>query len=377
VAAADYEALLLGQNRRPPAQEFGESDPAQIIYTSGTTGRPKGAVITHGNLVWNFFNTVMAREDQPGHTLLIIGPLFHAGPLNNQMSIHVGLGGTCVLMPKFEPEEALRAIERERVTALVAVPAAYNMMIHHPKADQYDVSSMIHLWSGADKLPMETKRDIREFFQGIQGVGNIYGCSEATATITALRARESDQKSDSVGPCVPFLQMAVVDDQDRPLPAGEIGEVVSKGPTVMKEYYRNPEATEETLRGGWLHTGDMGYTDEEGYLYIADRKKDMVLSGGENIYPREVEEVLFTHPEILDAAVIGVPDPLWGEQVKACVVRKPGSSLDAEAVIEYCKPRLAGYKKPKIVEFIDEIPRGGSGKALKNLLRQRGTGGTS
>jgi len=227
------------------------------------------------------------------------------------------------------------------------------------------------LTSGADKLLMETKRKILSFFPGIRGIYNVYGLTEATATVTILKAKDSLRKGDSVGKPAPFLQVRVVDDQDRPLPPGQVGELACKGPVVMQGYFRNPEATRGAIRDGWLHTGDLARMDEEGYFYIVDRKKDMLVSGGENIYPREVEEVLYTHPEISDAAVVGMPDATWGECVKAFVVRKPGSRLDAEAVIEYCRTKLASYKKPKTVEFLDVIPRSASGKALKNQLRDR------
>lgn len=368
--AQDDQAFLSQSDQKPSTVDMAENEPCLFAYTSGTTGLPKGAVITHGNMVWNFFNTIMAREDLQGEKLLMIGPLFHAGPLNNQLNIQIGLGGTCILRRSFDPEEALRTIQEERVTALVAVPTAYNLMIQHPRADQYDIRSVLHVSSGADKLPMETRNNIPAFFKNVKGVGNGYGCTEATAIVSLLNPGESQKKGESVGRPTPLMQVAVVDDEERPLPAGRIGEVICKGPTIMKGYHRNPEATKEILRRGWLQTGDLGYLDDDGYLYIVDRKKDMIISGGENIYPREVEEVLFNHPEIADAAVTGAPDSLWGEAVKAFIVKRPGSILDAEAVIEYCKSRLAGYKKPKAVEFIDEIPRGGSGKALKHLLRK-------
>jgi len=369
VQALDYEDFLAGGERLPESEPVAAADPCQIVYTSGTTGRPKGAVLTHGGVVWNFFNTVLAREDPPGQTILIIGPLFHVAPLNNQLTIHIGLGGTCVLMRKFDPEGVLRTIQKEKISVMVAAPAVYNLLMQHPGAETYDTGSVTHLTSGADKLPMETKRKILSFFPGIQGVYNAYGCTETTATATVLKAVDCLRKEGSVGQPVPFLQVRVVDEDGQRVPPGQVGELVCKGPVVMQGYFSNPKATQEAIRDGWLHTGDLARMDEEGYFYIVDRKKDMLVSGGENIYPREVEEVLYTHPEISDAAVVGVPDDVWGESVKAFVVRMSGSSLDAEGVIEYCKSRLASYKKPKAVEFLDVIPRSASGKALKNRLR--------
>ena len=367
--AVEFESFFQPGGIGALPESTAEDEPCQIVYTSGTTGRPKGAVLTHGNILWNFFNTVMAREDRHGQTSIIIGPLFHVAPLNNQLTIQLGMGGTSVLMRKFDPEEVLRTIQEEKVSLIVTPPAVYNLLMQHPEASRYDTGSVIRVSSGADKLLMETKRKIFDFFPNVKGVINAYGCTETTATVTVLKEGDSHRKGDSVGRPVPFLQVRVVDDEDRPLPPGEVGELVCKGPVVMRGYFNNPEATREAIRDGWLHTGDMARMDEEGYFYIVDRKKDMLVSGGENIYPREVEEVLYTHPEISDAAVVGVPDETWGESVKAFVVRKPGSAISAEDVIEYCKSRLAGYKKPKTVTFLDVIPRSASGKALKNRLR--------
>jgi len=369
--AFNYEPFLGEQSSLAFMEPAADSDPCQIVYTSGTTGRPKGAVLTHGNVIWNFFNIIFSREDPMGQKILIIGPLFHVAALNNQMTIHIGLGGTCILIRKFEPEAVLRVIQEEKVSVMVAAPTVYNFLIQEPNAQKYDTSSIKHLTSGADRLMGETKRSILSLFKGISGVSNVYGCTEATATIAVLRASESSRKGESVGRAAPFSQARIVNDLDEPLPPGEIGELVCRGPNLMQGYYGNAEATKEVIRNGWLHTGDLAYMDEEGYFYVIDRKKDMVISGGENIYPREVEAVLFTHPDIVDAAVVGVPDPFWGESVKAFVVRGIGSALDAEGVVEYCKSRLASYKKPKFVEFVDAIPRNPAGKALKKLLRDR------
>lgn len=367
--AIDYEKLIAGNSDKSFLAQVHDSDPCQLVYTSGTTGRPKGAILTHGNVIWNFFNTIFLREDPPGARILIIGPLFHVAPLNNQLTIHIGLGGTIVFIPKFEPELVFRVIERERISVMVAAPSVYNFIVNHPKISKYDLTSIRHLTSGADKLVTETRNRILECFKGVRGVYNAYGCTEATATITVLKASESAEKDESVGRAAPFLQARILGPEGKALEAGETGEICCCGPNVMQGYFNKPEATSEAIRDGWLHTGDLARMDDEGYFYIVDRKKDMLVSGGENIYPREVEEVLYTHPEILDAAVVGVPDETWGECVKAFVVRKPGSSLDPQGVIDYCRSRLASYKKPKFVQFINNIPRSPSGKALKNRLR--------
>ncbi len=213
-------------------------------------------------------------------------------------------------------------------------------------------------------------RRLQGFFPRIKGVYDVYGCTEASPTISILREHESRSKPGSVGRPVPFVQVRIVDHEDNPIPLGEVGELVCKGPNVMLGYHNNPQATQEALRNGWLHTGDLARVDEDGFIYVVDRKKDLIISGGENIYPREVEEVLLEHPAIADAAVVGSPDPLWGEIVHAFVVVREGRSLNENEVVEHCKARLASYKKPRKVTFVPQIPRNPSGKILKTRLRE-------
>ena len=369
--ARDYEEFLAtGQPGEDPPG-LGEDHPCQIMYTSGTTGRPKGAVITHRNVIWNLFNTIYGREDRAGQTSIIVGPLYHTAALNNHLTIQVSLGGTSVLIKHFEAEELLATIQAERATVISGSPAMYNLLMQHPAAGQYDTSSIVRCTTGADKLAMETKRQLMRFFPKIQGVYDVYGCTEASPCIAILNARDSLRKDGSVGPPLPFLQARVVDAEDQVLGPDQVGELVCRGPNVMRGYHNDPEGTAQALRGGWLHTGDLARLDDEGYLYIVDRQKDMIISGGENIYPRELEELLYTHPEINDAAVVGMPDELWGESVCAFVVRRPGSGLDEGQVVEFCKANLASYKKPKRVEFVEQIPRNPSGKVLKVDLRRR------
>ncbi|MCF8033146.1 MAG: long-chain fatty acid--CoA ligase [Desulfarculaceae bacterium] len=368
--AQDYEPFL---NSAAPAGDHGEvneDSPCQIMYTSGTTGRPKGAVLTHRNVMWNLINTIHGREDRAGQVSIIVGPLYHTAALNNHLTIQVALGGTSVLVKKFDPESLLATVQKERATVISGSPAMYNLLMQHPAAGSYDTGSITKCTAGADKLAMETKRKLMEFFPNINGVYDVYGCTEAAPCIAILGARDSLRKDASVGPPLPFLQARVADEEDRPLGPGEVGELLCKGPNVMQRYHNAPEATAEALRGGWLHTGDLAVTDQEGFLYIVDRKKDMIVSGGENIYPRELEEVLYTHPEVSDAAVVGLPDATWGETVCACVSLKPGSGLDQDGIIAHCKANLASYKKPRRVVFLEQIPRNASGKVLKRDLRQ-------
>lgn len=367
----DYEQFLATGQPRPLNTAIKEDDPCQIMYTSGTTGLPKGAVITHRNVLWNLCNTMHGRQDSRGQISIIVGPLYHTAALNNHLTIQVALGGACVLVEKFDPQELLEITQREKATVISGSPAMYLMLMQHAKAGAYDTSSISKCTAGADKLPMEAKRRLLEFFPNINGVFDVYGCTEASPTITILNAADSLRKDLSVGLPVPFLNAKLVDESGREVGSDEVGEIICKGPNVMTGYHQKPEATAEVLRDGWLYTGDLARRDHEGFFYIVDRKKDMLVSGGENIYPREVEEIIFTHPAVADVAVVGAPDELWGESVQAFVALKPGMSATAEEIIDLCKENLASYKKPRKVCFVAEIPRNASGKTLKYQLREK------
>ncbi|MFH1488630.1 MAG: AMP-binding protein, partial [Pseudomonadota bacterium] len=241
-----------------------------------------------------------------------------------------------------------------------------------PGAWDSDRSSITKCTAGSDKLSHETKRKLLEFFPSIDGVYDVYGCTEASPCITILKAAESHRTHGSVGRALPFLQAAVMDEGGALLETGAVGELVCKGPNVMQGYHNQPEETAQAIRDGWLHTGDLACMDEEGFFYIVDRKKEMIVSGGENIYPRELEELLFVHPAVADAAVVGEPDELWGETVKAAVVLKQGARLSEQEVIDYCRAHLASYKKPRKVVFLSELPRNASGKVMKGKLRGNG-----
>jgi fatty-acyl-CoA synthase len=369
--ALEYEALLRESKDQEPNITIGEEDECQMLYTSGTTGKPKGAVLTHGNVLWNLVNTLLAREDKEGEIALITGPLYHAAALNNHFLIRLALAGASVLMKHFEPRRFMEIIQKEKVNVISGAPAMFHLLLTLPDVEKYDTQSITRCTLGASTLADETKKRIMKLFPNAGGIYDVYGATEVSPTLTVLKAADSFRKTACVGPAVAFLEVKIVDPQDREVPRGETGEIICRGPNVMKGYYKDPEGTAEALKGGWLHTGDIGRMDEEGFLYIVDRKKDMIISGGENIYPREIEEVLYSHPKIREAAVVGAPDPLWGEAVKAFVVLKTGESMAEEEVIEYCKAHLASYKKPKRVEFILSLPRNPSGKVLKNLLRGR------
>jgi fatty-acyl-CoA synthase len=366
----DYDSLVDGTKVDPPFVAVNEDDPCQLMYTSGTTGRPKGAMISHRAVMWNLVNVMFGREDREGERALIIGPLYHTAALNNHLTIQIALGGTSILIRRFDPRYVLEVIEREQATTISGSPAMFNLLMQYPEAGNYDVSSIIKCTAGSAIMPLDTKRRVEKFFPNVKGIYDVYGCTEASPVISVLRGEDSVRKEGSVGRSMPFVDVRIVDDLDNPLPAGRTGELICRGANVMSGYHGREKETQNALRGGWLHTGDMAWMDEEGYLYIVDRKKDMIISGGENIYPREIEEVLLSHPSICDAAVIGFPDPLWGESVRAFIVPADKDVLTEEMVVAYCRCHLASYKKPKVVTFVDEIPRNPSGKILKTTLRE-------
>jgi acyl-CoA synthetase (AMP-forming)/AMP-acid ligase II len=373
--AVDYEDFLAGggPDIAGPASRVSENDPCQLMYTSGTTGRPKGATLTHRNVLWNLFNTIHAREDRAGERAIIVGPLYHTAALNNHLTIQIALGGTSIIVRKFEPESLLRTIESEKATLVSGSPALYNMLLQHPRAHDYDTRSITKCTSGSDKLPMSVKKKLLQFFPNIKGVYDVYGLTEASPGITTLNAADSLRKDGSVGKILPFVDARIVDENHNRVAPGEVGELICRGPNVMQGYHNDPQATAEALQNGWLFTGDLARMDDEGFLYIVDRKKEMIVSGGENIYPREIEEVIIRHPSVADVAVIGIPHPTWGETVKAFVVPVPGLKIDEKELIDFCKTYLASYKKPTGVAFVPSIPRNPSGKALKRLLREEGS----
>jgi acyl-CoA synthetase (AMP-forming)/AMP-acid ligase II len=282
------------------------------------------------------------------------------------------LGGATVILPTevFNPAEIMQTIEREKVSSMLLIPAMASFLVLLPDLDKYDASSLKIWLSGASVLPTQTRKAMMERFPGLM-VYDAFGQTETGGLVSMLRPSEGERKVASVGRALPYVEIRVVDDEDRDVPIGEVGEAVYQGPNIMMEYYKNPEGTAEAMRNGWFHSGDLVRRDEEGFLYIVDRKTDMIVSGGENIYPAEVEEVLYRHPKILEAAVIGVHDEQWGEAVKAVVVPKPGEELTEEEVIDFCKEHLASYKKPKSVDFIDALPRNPTMKVLKTVLRER------
>ena len=371
-----YETWITKYPDDEPLILVEEEDPAFIMYTAGTTGRPKGAVLTHKNEVVMCMLETMFVAGEPGMpditnaTALAAPPVFHLAAFAF-CQISFFLGATMVLpVEVFNPEYIMQTIEKEKINAILLIPAMAFFLLQLPDLEKYDTSSL-QLWvTGAAILPTETRRQILKHFPNVK-IFDMFGQTEMSPVVSGLVPSEYEGRETSVGRALPFIEIRVVDDKDNDMPVGEIGEAVYRGPTVMKEYYKDPEATAQAMRGGWFHSTDLVRQDEEGFIYIVDRKKDMIISGGENIYPAEIEEVLFKHPKILECAVIGVHDEEWGESVKAIVVCKQGESMTAEEVVEYCKQNLASYKKPKSVDFMDTLPRNPAGKVLKTVLREK------
>jgi long-chain acyl-CoA synthetase len=341
-------------------------DTAVLIYTSGTTGKPKGAELTHFQLYMNCSVSGQLFGARPDDVTLAVLPFFHVFGLSSVLNVSVRYGGSLSIVPRFEAGSVIDALERDRCSVIAGVPTMLQALAHQDIAGR-DLSRLRVAVSGGASLP----EDVMGRFEASFGIRVLegYGLSE-TASTTSFN-RPDDRRALSVGKPIWGVQMRVADEHDQPLPPGRdnIGEILIRGHNVMKGYLGRPEETASTLRGGWLHTGDLGYQDEDGFYFIVDRSKDLVIRGGYNVYPREIEEVLFAHPGIAEAAVIGKPDERLGEEVVAVVVLRPGVELTAEDVIAYSKERMAAYKYPREVRFLPELPKGPTGKILKNVLR--------
>jgi len=344
-----------------------EADLAVILYTSGTTGAPKGVALSHGNLESNARASASLYELDRERWGVAVLPLSHSYGLTVMNAGHI-LGTRGALLRWFNPEEVLKTIQEFRAEAMSGVPTMFVYLLHYPEAARYDTSSMRVWGSGAAPLPVEIVEPFERRFGGKLLEG--YGLTEASPVVSAHRL-SGVRKLGSVGPPIPGVTVSIRDDGDRALPAGDVGEVCVKGPNVMIGYYRNPEETARTIRDGWLRTGDMGRLDDDNFLYIVERKKDLVIRGGFNIYPRDVEEALYAFPGVAEAAVIGMPDRLMGEKVIAFVVLKPGQSATAGEVFAFCQGRLANYKCPKEVRFVDALPKSPVGKILRKELRSQ------
>ena len=338
---------------------------AVILYTSGTTGKSKGVALSHANLASNARAAASIYELDRERWNLGVLPLSHSYGL---VTLNAGniLGTKSVLLRWFNPDAVLDAITRFRVQAMAGVPTMYVYLLNHAGADRFDTSSMRSWGSGAAPLPLEIVEPFEKKFGGRLVEG--YGLTEASPVVTSTRL-SAPRKPGSVGQPLPGVEVSILDDDDRALPVGDTGEIGVRGPNVMLGYYGLPDETARTLRNGWLHTGDVGRLDADGFLYVVERKKDLIIRGGFNVYPREVEEVLYAHPAVAEAAVVGMRDPLMGEEVCAFVTLKAGATADAEALIDFCRSRLAKYKCPREMRFLPSLPKNPVGKILRKELR--------
>jgi len=348
--------------------QISEWDLLNIMYTSGTTGQPKGAMHFHRG---NIGTCMMAREflnyEHGRDRVLCIVPLFHVTGLSMNLIGPVFAGIPVVFMRKFDAEEALQLVEKERITIMVSVITIYWLMLNNKNFDKYDISSLREILYGGSPAAEDVVHQMREKLPGVL-LHNGFGMTETHAYDTHLEDKDVISHIDSVGQILPLVDMKIVDPEGTELPAGEPGELLIKGSKVVRRYWNKPEVNKETFTDGWLHSGDIARIDEDGYVYIMDRIKDMINRGGEKIYSIEVENVLYSNPKILDAAVFGVPDEVFGEQVRAAVVLKPNRTLTEQEVIDFCAQRLANYKVPRSVVFLDELPRNPGGKVVKSQL---------
>jgi long-chain acyl-CoA synthetase len=361
-----FDRLLADAPREFRNVERDEADTAVILYTSGTTGTPKGAELTHLNMLENCRVGGTELVDVSEQDVIFGAlPLFHSFGQTCCLNTGVRAGACLTMIARFEPAKALEIIERDKVTLFDGVPTMYHAMLHYPQREQHDVSSLRRCVSGGSAMPVEVMRGFETAFGCVILEG--YGLSE-TSPVASFNHLGRERKPGSIGTPIAGVEMKVLDDAHNEVPCGEIGEIAIRGHNVMKSYWNRPDATAEVLKDGWLLTGDMARMDEDGYFFIVDRKKDMIIRGGFNVYPREIEEVLYEHPAILEAAVIAVPDEALGEEVGAAVVLRPGAHADEDEIRRFVKERVAAYKYPRSIWFTDELPKGSTGKVLKREI---------
>ncbi|MCA1832850.1 MAG: long-chain fatty acid--CoA ligase [Actinomycetota bacterium] len=363
-----YEDALANTAPVTEPRDCAPDDVLGIFYTSGTTGRPKGAMLTHGNFFWTNLNILLAFDFHQDERSLMVLPMFHLGGWNvNTLSVWL-VGGTVFIETAFDAGRALDLIESKRITSMMGVPTIYQMIADHPAFATTDLSSVRSFICGGAPLPLPLIRRYQErrvrFIQG-------YGLTEAAPNCLALAPEDAESKAGAAGRPYFFADVKLFGPNDEEVGPGGTGEVVVGGPSVMKGYWNLPEETAQTLRGGWLRTGDIGHMDDDGYITIVDRVKDMYISGGENVYPAEVEKTLASHPAVAEAAVIGVPDPTWGESGRAIVVLRPDATATKDEIVAFCTERLAKFKVPAEVVFTNALPRNPTGKLLKPELRTR------
>jgi len=367
VAPGEFDRAVGEAPARDAVTEADDGDTAVILYTSGTTGTPKGAELTHSNLLRNA--KISSGLFELGEDAVTLGalPLFHTFGQTCSMNATISSGGALTLIPRFEPAKALEIIQRDRVNVFQGVPTMYGAMLHEPDRERFNTSTLRVCASGGSALPVELLRAFEQSFhcKVLEG----YGLSE-TSPVASFNHPDRERKPGSIGTPVDGVEMKVVDDEDNDVAQGEVGEIVIRGHNVMKGYWGRPDATEEAIRDGWFHSGDLARVDADGYFFIVDRKKDMILRGGYNVYPREIEEVLYEHPAVREAAVVGLPHEEYGEEVGAAIALKDGADASVEELREFVKRQVAAYKYPREVWFVGELPKGPTGKILKREIER-------
>lgn len=367
VGDKSYQSLVEGPNAEEPSVEVMENDPFVIMITSGTTGFPKACLTTHRTYVFVCINNAIEKGLGVHDTALLVSPIY----FSHGRAFGLGtlyLGGTMIFHSHFDPVEALKAIEKEKVTYLGAVPTICERLLQVPGVEKYDTSSLRCLSITGGRVHPSVLEALRQKI-----TPHIYRTYAATDSgqMAISKPSDMDAKPFSAGRPIWCAELRIVDEEEKPLPPTEVGEIICKSPLATEGYYKSPEATLASFRDGWFYTGDLGYFDEEGYLYVVGRRKDMIKSGGISIYPLEIESILYSHPDILEAAVIGLPDPEWGEAAKAVVILKQGSTAKGEEILRFCKDHIAAYKVPKSIEIVSSLPHTELGKVSKEELKKR------
>ena len=366
--AVEYEKAI---KKKPPHEppgygSSGDEDPHVIMYTSGTTGIPKGAVLSQRKTFFNVLNADIVYNLTSKDIMMVTRPMFHSGGLLVEAAPVLYKGGTLIIRKRFRPNEILETIQKYKVTILELAATVYQFILQDSDLNQYDLSSVRCFFTGGERIPVAMLKEYQK--RGII-ISQIFGQTESS-TIAFLAPEKGVKKIGSVGLPVFHGEVRIVDKTGKDVSPGEIGEIIIKGPTLMSGYWNRPDLTAETIRDGWLYTGDLAKSDEEGYIYVVDRERDMYVSGGENVYPAEIEKVLFTHPKILDVGVVGVPDGKWGEVGKAYIVLKSGETMNEEEALKFVRGKVGKYKIPKYVEFVEELPKTASGKIQKFVLKE-------
>jgi len=371
-----YEALLDEESVEELVYEdVQEEDVAGLFYTGGTTGRSKGVMLTHKNLLTNALHVALNFEYMESDIYLHAAPMFHLADQASTFAVTLA-GGAHTVVRQFTPKDVLHVIEKEQVTAVMLVPTMVNMLLHSADFEKYDTSSLRLMLYGASPMATGLLKKTMTMLPNAQ-LFQAYGMTEASPVLTLLKPKdhiingkkEEEKRLASCGKPVQFIEMKVVDEEGNEVPIGQVGEFIARGPNVMKGYWNLPEETSQALRNGWYFTGDMGYKEEKGFFYVVDRAKDMIITGGENVYSVEVEQVLSSHPAVLECAVFGVPHEQWGEVVRAAVVLKQDTVATEEEILTSIRPIVSNYKVPKSIEFLSELPKSGAGKILKRVIR--------